>query len=192
MNIETVRVTRNMIDYPKDTYEVVTTSTLTELKELRSQHGEELIMLRRREGWNVWENIGNLRSSMLDMHEGYYDTVIRYRAGSDINRIAHDLVIGGYDSAYAAMVDKCPNDSLYEMFDKLKSWKERIEEITEAVTEGVDCDIWMTAPDPTHIDFVVNAESVSYTTDVWTYRLALRTDNLEEIKWLDKIGKLNK
>ena len=177
--MNTATVTTGQNGYPQGMYNVVVADTMTELNDLQAQHGGELVMLKQRAGWSMWNNIGSHYGNMLGMNASDSDTVLRYRAGSDIEQMAFELVVGGYDSAAAAMADIYPDAIIDEMMATLKTWKERIEEITEAVTEGEYCDIWMGNPDPTYINFTVDAESVSYTTDVWTYRIALKTDNIE-------------
>jgi hypothetical protein len=172
--IETVTVTQGLNGYPENTYRVVIADTFTELEQLQAQLGGEIVMLKKRAGWKMWENMGNHYGNLLNMKEDDSDKVICYRIGNDIEKIAIEAVIGDYSSASEALADICPHADIEQAMVVLKAWQERIDEIIDTVIEGEPCDIWMANPNHTNIDYVVDGESVGYTTDVWTYRLALK------------------
>lgn len=186
--MNTLTVTQGQNGYPQNMYKVITADTFTELKEIQSRHGGDLITLKQRAGWSMWENLGYRNSNFLNMPACDSDTVIRYRSGDNIDRIAYEFVIGDYPSVLAALVDIIPDASIGELQDKLKDWGESIEEIQNTIIEGVDIDIWLRRPNPSDgIDFEVNEDDISYTTDVWTYRIALKVDNIDSIFKLSEI-----
>lgn len=177
-SITTVEVTQGSNGYPSGLYNVIVADTMSELKELQAAHGGELITISKKNGWQLWQNNGTFfGDSLLGMPASDSDTVIRYRKGEDIGQIAFDFVIGDYKSATQALADIYPDATIDEAMEALKAWKERMEEITDAITEGEDCDIWLSNPNPSDgIDFTVDAESVSYHSDVTTTRIALKVE----------------
>ena len=167
-----------MNGYPQGMYNVVVGDTMTELNALQAEHGGELVMLKQRAGWDMWNNLGSHYGNLLNMKASDSDTVIRYRGG-DVDAIAYEYVVGDYDSAAKALAEIKNHMTFEDCISQLATWKERISEIVDCITEGEDCDLWLGNPDPTYVDFYVDAESVSYTTDVWTYRIALKTENID-------------
>lgn len=172
---DTVEVTQGTNGYPSRIYNVIVADTYSELMSAQATGAYELIMIRKRDGWALWESLGSHYGNLLNMPADDSDTVIAYRQGDDINQIAFDHVVGSYTSTSYALSDAYPNATIDELISILNEWRERISEIVDSVTEGKDCDIWMDNPNPTSVDFVVDAESETYRSDVWTYRLALKT-----------------
>jgi hypothetical protein len=149
---------------------------VTELRLLQSEHGGEIVLAKRRDGHNFWDNLG-YKTSLLNMPANDSDTVIRYRKGDDIDELAYACVVGDYESYSEAIADIHPDADLRKCIDVLEKWANRINEIIEEVEEGVDCDIWMNNPDGDKVNYVVNGESTSFLDDVYNYHLALQLPN---------------
>lgn len=186
MQYQTVDVTQGSNGYPKNIYKAIVADTILELEEIEKECPCFRVMLRQRDGWQLWEKRSQwTEPNLLNIGAKDSDTVIRYRPGHDSPaELAAQIIIGVNTTYPETLFEQHPSASIEEAIEILQKWRQRSTEIEEEINEDIPCDIWMNNPDPTHVSFTVDDQSTSYREDVWSYQLALIPCNPEDIDQL--------
>ena len=176
--LEKVSVTTNRTGYPEHVYECIVANSVTELNELQTKYGGNIVMLYKKYGQSLWVNNGIYNGlSLLDLHQNVSDTVISYIAGQDAEKVARYYVYNR-ETAYDYIVGNCEGLTAVEIAEIINANEALIEDITDNIRaeKGDTCNVWLNNPNYDSVDFVVTAECVEFSQDSTVYRLALQLD----------------
>jgi hypothetical protein len=170
--LEKVEVTQGSNGYPKGIYTALISDSYEELSNEIDRNGGDLVLLRKRDGWDLWEKRSNWYGNLIDnMNQSDGDTVHEYTGEETPFEFAEKMLYGNVGEY---LKDTLRDEiDLSEAFILLSDMKDRVIDFQSNLTMGERCMIWMTNPNPTDVSFIIKEDDTSWYEDVWTYQLAV-------------------
>lgn len=169
-----VEVTQGSNGYPKGIYKAYISDSIAELQEVQRNEGGEIIILKKRDGWHLYQSEGRtFYDSFIDAPQSEQDYSLVANA-KNVEKVAFNFVVGNFDGISEYLAVTLPGET---DCNKIISFVENIQQqfvnIISEVGDSEDDVLLNFGPNMDDFNYSVARDSANYHDDVWTYQYAL-------------------
>lgn len=170
--LKRVEVTQGTNGYPKHLYNALISDSYSELREEMDTNGGDLVLLRKRDGWYLWEKRSDWYGNLIDnMKPSGQDTVHEYTGEETPFEFAEAMLYGEFGEY---LKDVIKDDfTIADVNEFIDACGDKIINFASNITEGERCLLWMYSNNHLEVEFIVREDDTSWYEDVWTYQLAI-------------------